>query len=309
MIDSEKSPFIIYKNGEDVVIKDSNDVEKDKIQIIVLENYFFVDYIEFLKKNQSYLQTDISFYDKIWKYDLVSIDHYNFSKIPLNYILLLDRENSDSVRTLIGTGVTTTIFWNGENDDLPEGWRGSVRRSFMNSLENKSPNTLVGLGITIEDAYKRHGWAEKVIGYMKVLSAILSLKKLIIPLMPPKRYLLEYASIPFEEFASLKREDSTFEDHWIRLHVKVGAKVLKYSSQSHRAVITRKELISSEILPSRIEFIMLDNVKKKPSIEHFSHTGEYLIYTGDRWYKIYVNAELDFILIDQGGVWVEHTIP
>jgi len=172
---------------------------------------------------------------------------------------------------------------------LPGGWQGVVRASYLHShVEHKKPDTLIGLFIFVEDGFRQQGWANNVILEMRSIAQEKGLRALIIPLRPPQRYKKEYASMPMAEFAALNREDGHPVDHWIRLHTRLGASILQASEKSHQHAMP------------------LQDFHDQFSQVELPDSGEALIERNGEWYKVYVDRERDFVLINQGCVWVRH---
>ena len=211
-----------------------------------------------------------------------------FEKILLDWIVFVDAAGNE----LIGHGVTTRIDWDQNVDHLPDGWQGAVRASYQDvCVDHKQPNTLVGLFILVEDRFRQHGWANNIIEEMRRLGRTRSMASLIIPLRPPLRYQKEYADMPMTEFAALKREDGQPTDHWIRLHTRLGAKIIGVSDASHQHALPLKDFY------------------RQIAANPIARSGYTLVQQRDGgWYKAYVDLEHEFVLIRQGCVWVQHPL-
>ncbi len=211
-----------------------------------------------------------------------------FEAVPLDWIILVDQGGGE----LIGHGVTTRIDWDQDLSHLPDGWQGAVRASYQCAqVERKKPNTLVGLFILIEDKFRKHGWARNVIEEMRRLGRARGLASLIIPLRPPLRYEREYAEMTIGEFAQLRRGDGEHPDHWIRLHTRLGAKVIGVSERSHQHALPLKDFY--EQIPA-------------PRI---AQSGYVLVQQRDGgWYRVYADLERELVVIYQGCVWVQHPL-
>ena len=267
--------------------KDST-LERD---LILLKNYRLEDAITFFKRNEikiPALKRLLNLYKVERKFPDLSYFRLGpnmFEHIVLDWIIIHDPKEGE----LVAHGITTKFFWNQDIATLPEGWQGVVRQSYVHSnVEIKKSNTLVGLFIFVEDAFRKQGWANNVIEEMRALAQEKELEALIIPLRPPTRFKKEYADIPMDEFAMLKREDGHPMDHWIRLHTRLGAKILKASERSHRHVMSFKDfrdLFSDAQLPD---------------------SGETLVERNGEWYTVYADLKRDFVLVTQGCVWVRH---
>lgn len=209
--------------------------------------------------------------------------------IPLDWIIMFTKENKDT--HLAGHGMMTRIHWDQDPKHIPDGWQGSVRQSYKNSINKDAKlNTLVGLFIYVENAQRKKGWSGRILNEMLYHGKRLKLSSLIIPLRLPQRYEKEYAEMPFEEFAFLKRADGQYKDHWLRVHTRLGAEILGICNTSHRHAIPLRD------------FYHIFKVKQ------FTKNGYQLFSMSDLWYNIYVDTEREYVLIDQACVWVKHRL-
>lgn len=206
-----------------------------------------------------------------------------FESTSLDWIVLTNGED------LLGHGVMARIDWDGSLQTLPIGWADSlVRAQQANEAKSKHVNTAVGLFINVEKDHKRSGAAEKIILLMKEIVRDAGLHNLIIPLRPPVRYLRDYVEMDFEQFAATTRDDGAPLDYWVRVHTRLGAKVIAVSRHSHQHVIPRKYLEN-----------FFDIVEEK-------ETGDLIVKKGDEFYYANLIKEHNFFALSQGCVWVSH---
>jgi hypothetical protein len=80
-------------------------------------------------------------------------------------------------------------------------------------------------------------------------------------------------------------------DHWVRLHVRLGARVIGVSNTSHQHAFSLKDFYGQVPCPN------------------FTQSGYGLVQQKDgAWYNAYVDLEREFVLINQGCVWVQHPL-
>jgi len=269
-----------------------------KARVIVLENYDLDSLVCYLEENCRHYPAFRRLLDMYRvKRSFPDMSHFRlgpnmFEKIFLNWIIFVGTDTPAGAGELIGHGVTTGISWGQEQKTLPDGWQGAVRQSYQDiNLDRKPANTHVGLFILIEESSRKHGWAGNVILEMKAVAKKNGITALIIPLRPPSRYKKEYAAMPMSEFASLKREDGQPMDHWIRLHVRLGAKIIGVSNTSHQHAFSLKDFYG------------------QVPVEPVTKSGYTLVQHKDGgWYNVYVDLEREFVLINQGCVWVQHPV-
>jgi len=211
-----------------------------------------------------------------------------FESVPLDWIILCSREDNGKSR-LIGHGVMARIRWNGSLETLPRGWADSVVQARI--VADKAigdADTMVGLFINVERDQKKSGAAEKIITLMKEVTGSLVMRDLIIPLRPPVRYQRAYVELDFEEFSSLVREDGQPLDYWVRVHVKVGAKVIAVNRYSHQHAIPKGYVANFFEISEALQ------------------NGDLILKKGDEFYYGNMVSEHDMVVVNQGCVWVSH---
>ena len=214
-----------------------------------------------------------------------------FKQIPVDWIVLAHGSESLARSQLIAHGLACRIPWNGNPRDLPKGWQGAVRACYENFVDGKQPdNTFVGLFIKVENDYRKEGWAAQVVAAMKKFGAECGASKLIIPLRLPTRYERQYFHMPFEEFAVLRQATGEYRDHWLRLHVQLGAEIIGYCSNSHQYAMNVNDFYA--------QF----------EAEKCETSGYQPARRNNEWHNAYVDLERDCVVINEGCVWVQHTL-
>jgi hypothetical protein len=214
-----------------------------------------------------------------------------FGETALDWIAFLAPRPGQRESDLIAHGVATRISWSGDPADLPRGWTGAVRASYEEAiLRGVPPTTLVGLFISAEKGFQKHGWAAQVVQQMKRIARESGLRDIIIPLRLPTRYEPQNAKMPYEEFAFIKRDDGQYQDHWLRMHVRLGAEVIGVSAVSHQHAMHPDDM-DQQFHCGRIE-----------------RTGDYLVKWNDEYFSVFVDIEHGFAIMNQGCVWVRHTL-
>lgn len=259
-----------------------------------LENHTLADCVAYLKKHgrrRPALYQLLDLYEVERRFPDLGDFRFGpnmFEKILLDWIIFTDAAG----RELIGHGVTTRIAWDQDPDHLPGGWQGAVRASYEHAQAGGRPaDTLVGLFILVRDAYRQQGWANEIIVEMRRLGRDLRAASLIIPLRPPSRYEKELAALPLRAFAARRRADGLPEDHWIRLHVRQGARVIGVAETSHQHAMSLADFHAQFTCPP------------------VTRAGDVLAQQRDGgWVTAYADPAHDFVLINQGCVWVQHPL-
>jgi hypothetical protein len=144
------------------------------------------------------------------------------------------------------------------------------------------------LFINAEKRFRKHGWAAEVTKEMKRLGTQSGLQHLIIPLRLPTRYEEQNARMPYEEFALIKRDDGQYRDHWLRIHVRLGAEVIGMCSVSHQHAMH----------PADLDEQLHCGLKEQ--------TGDYLVKWNGEYYNVFIDVEREYAVMNQGCVWVRH---
>jgi hypothetical protein len=119
------------------------------------------------------------------------------------------------------------VRWNGNVDDLPAGIDGAIARGF----DESGANVLCALVIMVPRALQGHGHSAMVQA-MAELARRHGLEALIAPVRPSWKE--RYPLVPIERYAGWRREDGLPLDPWMRVHERLGARVLKPEPRSLR---------------------------------------------------------------------------
>ncbi len=134
------------------------------------------------------------------------------------YVLCDDRGNA------LAAGHTIPLAWDGTVEGLPTGWDAALEQGFHDYEQKRMPTALCGLSIVIAPGLQGQGLSESMARSMKELAAQHSLGDLIIPLRPSLKS--RYPLISMERYVQWKQTDGTPFDPWLRIHWRLGAKVV-----------------------------------------------------------------------------------
>jgi len=135
---------------------------------------------------------------------------------------LLFRINSKYV----GVANSAPIYWNGNIDDLPAGFDEAIETIIE---ENKKPNTLCGMAVVISKEYLGKGISSKIINSLKKLAKSCGYSNLIFPVRPTLKS--QYPTISMDNYINWEKDNLPF-DPWLRVHMKIGGKILKVAKPS-----------------------------------------------------------------------------
>jgi hypothetical protein len=213
-----------------------------------------------------------------------------FDRIPVDWTIFTTGADPLRESRLMGHGLTARVAWDGDARTLPRGWQGVVRTCCEQNQAGVAPNTLVGLFIKVEGDVRQQGLAGHVAAAMKALACRAGLERLIIPLRLPTRYAREHAELAYDEFALRRRDDGQYADHWLRLHARLGARVLGTCATSHQHAMH------------------VEDFYRQFEAERGDRSGYVLAQRRGEWYQAYVDLERECAVVNEGCVWVEHAL-
>jgi len=134
-------------------------------------------------------------------------------------------------KEIVGIGNSIPLSWNDELENLPEeGWDWALEKGFKDKKKNIKPNLLCALSITINPKYQGKGISKEMIKSMVQIGKKYKHESLIIPVRPTLKK--DYPLIPMKKYILWKREDRQLFDPWLRVHEKLGGKIIKVCSKA-----------------------------------------------------------------------------
>ena len=133
---------------------------------------------------------------------------------------LLDRDEP------VARARTIPIRWNGSVEDLPKGIDGAIARGF----DEDGADTLCALIVAVPPSRQRGGISRLALEAMIDIARRNGLGALVAPVRPSLKE--RYPSTPIERYARWKRDDGLPFDPWMRVHARIGGKILKTEPHS-----------------------------------------------------------------------------
>ena len=124
----------------------------------------------------------------------------------------------------LAAGHAIPFAWDGTVEGLPSGWDAALEQGFHDYEQGRTPTALCGLSIVIAPGLQGKGLSESMAREMKAIAVEHRLRDLVIPLRPSLKS--SYPLIAMEEYMQWKREDGEPFDPWLRIHWRLGAKVI-----------------------------------------------------------------------------------
>ena len=111
-------------------------------------------------------------------------------------------------------------------EELPEeGWDWGLVKGLKDKKKGLKPNTLSGLQVAVDTGYQGKGISPMIVREMLSIARKKGLEHVAIPIRPTLKS--RYPRTPIAEYIKWTREDGLPFDPWIRVHVKIGARIIK----------------------------------------------------------------------------------
>jgi GNAT superfamily N-acetyltransferase len=127
------------------------------------------------------------------------------------------------------------VRWDGTVADLPAGIDGAIARGF----DEGGANALCALVIMVPRAIQGRGVSRLAVEAMVDVARHNGFASLIAPVRPSWKD--RYPLVPIERYASWRREDGLLFDPWLRVHERLGARILRPEPESLRITGTVAE--------------------------------------------------------------------
>lgn len=186
---------------------------------------------------------------------------------------------------VIAAGHSVPFIWDGSPDDLPENLDVLMNRAVRDCNTSKKPSCLSALAIMVHPDYREENLSVRMIEAMIRLGKEHGLEDLLAPLRPTLKS--KYPEMPFDEYINIQTEDGEVFDPWIRVHLGMGAEVLKIMKESIKVVGSVAEL-------------------EEWTGMKFPDSGEYLLEGGMQ--PLIIDKEKNRGMYTEPNLWVRHSI-
>src|SRR5262249_42804266 len=97
-----------------------------------------------------------------------------------------------------------------------------------------APNTLSAIGIQIEPAYRSRGLSSLALKAMRSMAEARGFRAMIAPVRPTLKHL--YPLTPIDRYVTWTNADGALFDPWLRVHAKLGARLIRPCHRSMQIV-------------------------------------------------------------------------
>ena len=136
----------------------------------------------------------------------------------------------DARGRVMAGGYTIPFVWNGRTASLPMGVDGVLLRGARDRRRRRRPNTLSALLAVVDPRWQGQGLSAEVIRAMASIASRHGLSALVAPVRPTLKH--RYPLTPMERYVRWQRPDGAPFDPWLRVHWRLGARVLRVATRS-----------------------------------------------------------------------------
>jgi hypothetical protein len=124
------------------------------------------------------------------------------------------------------------LAWDGTADGLPDGWDDQLLRSVADLRGGIPPDTLGALQVVVRQDRRGTSYSGVMVGAMRALASACGFRALIACVRPTEK--ARYPLTPIARYATWTRDDGLPVDPWLRLHVRLGGRVIRSAPASMR---------------------------------------------------------------------------
>ena len=208
--------------------------------------------------------------------------HELLDRFPEYQLALYDVEN----KHVAAMGNSFPLRWEDSLENLPEGgWDWAFMKAVQDHKQGLSPNHHSAIQVVIHPDYRGHRLSAPMIAAVHAVTKAKGLEALIIPVRPSEKS--KYPLISLDDYITWKNEEGLPFDAWLRVHARLGGKIIKTCNESKTIRGTR---------PEWEEWTKLE----------FPQSGEYII--PDALVPMQMNVEKNEGVYVEPNVWIVHEV-
>jgi hypothetical protein len=181
----------------------------------------------------------------------------------------------DPSRRIVAALNSAPLAWDGSDDGLPDGWEDQLIRSVADLEAGHPTDTLGALQIVVDASRQGSGLSGLMVGTMRAIARLRGQRALIACVRPTDKE--RYPTIPIERYAAWTRPDGLPFDAWIRLHVRLGGRIVRPSpaSMTIRGTVAEWEGWTGMAFPETGDYVV-PRAAALVHIDQKSDVGTYL---------------------------------
>ncbi len=159
-----------------------------------------------------------------------------YEKLPDFQFVLVDPGSNETV----AIANSIPLFWDKKLENLPyEGWDWALAKGIDDVVAGRKPNYLCALQIVVFGDNRGKGISTHAVRAMKAIGQAHGLQGLIAPVRPNRKS--EDPHVSIDEYICWKNNDGLPYDPWLRVHARLGAKIIKPCYRAMRITGTVSE--------------------------------------------------------------------
>jgi hypothetical protein len=132
---------------------------------------------------------------------------------------------------MVGAGNALTLAWDGPAEELPdEGWNWAMVQARRDLDAGRRPTMGSALSVTLDPEFRGKQLSSVALRAMKVLLQETGVSRFFAPVRPTTK--ARYPITPMAEFITWKNAEGLPLDPWMRVHVRLGAQIIKPCNHS-----------------------------------------------------------------------------
>lgn len=231
--------------------------------------------------------------DRVWPPFVTQSDAPKGHPLPFDWMGIFERwphlqfvliDSSDG--GLVGACNALTLAWDGPADELPDsGWNWAMHQAVLDLEAGRTPTMGSALSVTLDPTRRGKQLSSVAVRAMKMLVQETGVKRFFAPVRPTTK--ARYPITPMEIFCRWTNAEGLPLDPWMRVHVRLGARVIKACNQSQPLAgrVAQWERWLDLPLPSSGEYV-----------------GPGLLA------PLHVDREADEAVCMEPNVWMEHPL-
>jgi GNAT superfamily N-acetyltransferase len=162
--------------------------------------------------------------------------HELFDRFEEYQFAMLDTETNQ----MAAMGNSLPFHWNKEISELPEsGWDWVFLKAIEDHKQGIEPNFQSAIQVAIRPEYQGKGLSKTMIQAMRAIGQSKGFRNLVAPVRPSEKS--KYPLTSIDDYIIWKNDEGLPFDAWIRVHVRLGAKIIKPCHEAMTVRGTRAE--------------------------------------------------------------------
>ncbi|HEY3924307.1 MAG TPA: hypothetical protein VGL75_07075 [Acidothermaceae bacterium] len=187
---------------------------------------------------------------------------------------------------VVGIVVAAAFAWDGELGSLPDrGWDAILEQVFINEDEGRTPTAATLLEAAVHPIRQGTGLSAMLLAGVRERCAALGFGSLFGPVRPSHKSL--EPTVPIADYVARRRSDGLRADPWLRVHERLGARIVKIAPTSMTIAGTLAQWREWTGLP-------------------FDVSGEVIV--PGALVPVHVSVENDHAVYVEPNVWMQHLL-